>query len=244
MKAFSFLLIACVLCGPTARGQEASPSATRAQPDTSEIPKGYEIGQEEDEKMISPDGRFAILLPVRNDKNDAENGPPYPPNLLVRLRPYLVLAKVRKVGLPRGWRDQLRSEWNGNGMVAIWEERKWGTGDLTVYEIENDKVKRAHPIFKEARNYFERDFHQRFLKKYPNEHDGFTFVSNEDQPGTRDFQFKGRKLEVHFLADNKPNLAPGPHWSAELFATWNLDTARLDKVDFRPGEIEVRPEPE
>ncbi len=127
---------------------------------------------------------------------------------------------------------------------AIWEERKWGIGDLSVYEIENDKVKRTHPVFKEARKYFERDFHQRFLKKYPGEHDGFTFVSDEDQPGKRNFQFKGRKLEIYLSADNKPNLAPGPHWSAELVATWNLDTARFDKVDFRPGEIEVRPEPE
>src|SRR3954449_1520595 len=126
MKTLPFLLLTFVVCDFAARGQETSPSATEVQPDASEIPKAYEIGEHEHEKMVSPDGRFAILLPVRNEKNDAENGPPYPPNLLVRLRPYLVLAKVRKVGLPQGWRDQLRSEWNGNGMVAIWEERKWG----------------------------------------------------------------------------------------------------------------------
>src|SRR3954452_22028753 len=133
MKRFSFLLIACVLCGPTARAQEASPSASKAQPDTSEIPKAYEIGEHEHEKMVSPDGRFAILLPVRNEKNDGENGPPYPPNLLVRLKPYLVLAKVSKIGLPRGWRDELRAEWSGNATVAISIHRKWGIGDLTVY---------------------------------------------------------------------------------------------------------------
>ena len=237
MRAFSLCLIMFLFCGFAARAQEPSPSVTEVQPDASEIPKDYEIGEMEDNKMVSPDGRFAILFPIRNEENDAENGPPYPPNLLVRLKPYLVLAKVRKIGLPPGRVDQLRAEWNGNGMVAIWEHRKWGIGDLSVYEIENDKVKRVHPVFKEARKYFDRDFHQRFLKKYPKEYDNYTFVSDwKEANGDRDFKFNGRRLEVYLGADNKPNLAPGPHWTAELFATWNLDTAKFEKVDFRPGK--------
>jgi N-acetylmuramoyl-L-alanine amidase len=33
-----------------------------------------------------------------------------------------------------------------------------------------------------------------------------------------------------------------PHWTASLHAVWNLDKVDFDKVDFRPGPIELRPE--
>ena len=46
---------------------------------------------------------------------------------------------------------------------------------------------------------------------------------------------------LNLNADNKPNLAGGPHWTAELHAVWNLDTGKFDKVDFKPGEISDRP---
>jgi len=45
---------------------------------------------------------------------------------------------------------------------------------------------------------------------------------------------------LNIFAENKPNLAPGPVWSAELQAVWDLDKAKFDKVDFRPGEISIR----
>ena len=78
---------------------------------------------------------------MRNEKNDEDNGPPYPPNLLVRLNPYDVLAKVKTPGLPVGWRDKLLAEWNGNDVVAVWVYAKWGIANLSVYEIANDKLK-------------------------------------------------------------------------------------------------------
>jgi len=84
--------------------------------------------------------------------------------------------------------------------------------------------------------YFDRDFKARFLKKYPGE-DGYTFVSDEDR--AKEIEFKDRKLILNIFAENKPNLAPGPVWSAELHAVWDLDKAKFDKVDFKPGEISV-----
>ena len=200
---------------------------------TSQIPKDYEMLEE----SASPDGRFAILSPVRNEKNDEDNGRPYPPNLLVRLNPYAVLAKVKTPGLPVGWRDKLLAEWNGNDVVAIWVYAKWGIANLSVYEIANDKLKRTHPVFREARKYFDRDFHQRFLKKYPKEYDQYTFVSHENEA---DFDFKGRRLLLNLYAENKPNVAPGPIWSAELHAIWNLDAGKFEKVTFPPSEIGIR----
>ena len=202
---------------------------------TSQIPKDYEMLEE----SASPDGRFAVLSPVRNEKNDEENGPPYPPNLLVQLNPYAVLAKVKTPGLPVGWRDNLLAKWNGNDVVAVWVRAKWGIANLSVYEIADDKLKRTHPVFREARKYFDRDFHQRFLKKYPKEYDQYTFVSRGNEA---DFDFKGRKLLLNLYAENKPNVAPGPIWSAELHAIWNLDAGKFEKVTFPPSEIGIRKE--
>jgi hypothetical protein len=239
VKQLVISLFIFIALGPLNGAQEESASPAEEEkmyPDASEIPKNYEIGDEEN-RLISSDGKYAVLFPVRNEASDEENGPPYPRNLLVRLKPYTVLAKVRQPGLPIGWRDKLLAEWNGNTVVAIYVESKWGITDLSVYEIDNDNLKRAHAIFTEACKYFDRDFHQRFLRKYPKEYDHYTFVGHEETP---DFEFKGRQVIVNLYGENKPNLAPGPIWSAELHGIWNLDTGKFDTVDFKPGKISIR----
>lgn len=235
MRIAVLALTISLFCILALRAEEPSPtpSATEVHADTSQIPKDYEMLED----SASPDGRFAVLSPVRNEKSDEENGPPYPPNLLVRLNPYAVVAKVKTPGLPVGWRDKLVAEWNGNAAVAVSVDAKWGIADLSIYEIANDKLKRTHPVFREARKYFDRDFQQRFLKKYPKEYDHYLFVSHEN---TADFDFKGRKLLLNLYAENKPNVAPGPIWEAELHATWDLDTGKFEKVDFPPSKIGIR----
>jgi hypothetical protein len=249
------LLVALVVAGGSAIcAQESSPSVSPT-PDVSEIPKGYEIGEnepshrpviglnkgDEREKMISPDGRFAVLCPLQGTQDASDH---YPPNLLVRLKPYAVIATVEKDGLPQHVTTELGATWNGNSMVAIWKYRRWGIIDLSVYEIENDRLKRVEPVMHEAIKYFERDIRARLLKRYPKESEIIIFLSCDDKP-TRgpDFKFDGHRLLLALAADNKPNLAPGPHWTAELHAIWNIDTAKFDKVDFRPGKIDTNPQP-
>jgi hypothetical protein len=254
LKRVIAFVSAFVVCSLVIRAEEASPSVSLT-PDVSEMPKDYEIGEnepserpvigleknDEREKMISPDGRFAVLCPLQGTED--ANGK-YPPNLLVRLRPYAVIATVEKDGLPQNVTTQLNATWNGNAIVAIWEYRRWGIIDLNVYEIENDKLRRVQHVLREARKYFQRDIRTRLLKKYPKESETIIFLSCDDK-STRsaDFKFDGHKLLLNLAADNKPNLAGGPHWTAELHATWNLDTAKFDKVDFRPGEIDINPQP-
>jgi hypothetical protein len=50
------------------RAEEASPGEAAVQ-SNADIPKGYEIG----EKSLSPDGRFAILYPIRGHDDSAES---------------------------------------------------------------------------------------------------------------------------------------------------------------------------
>lgn len=235
-RILSLVLIGFWSWNLVVHAQEQSPASGEVQP-VAEVPNGYEVG----EKSVSPDGRYAFLYPVRDEAN---RGADYPPNLLVRLKPYSVLAKIGKSGVPQNARrGELVAEWNGNSAIAICERGKWGMVDLKVYEIENDKTKRVHLVFREARKYFDRDFRSRFLKKYPKEKGNITFVFEAGEPNAEpEFEFKGRKLLLNLAADNTPNLAPGPHWTAELHATWDLDTGRFEKVDFRPGPIGVRPE--
>jgi hypothetical protein len=85
--------------------------------------------------------------------------------------------------------------------------------------------------------YFDRDFKARFLGKYPAE-DSYTFVSDEDR--AKEIEFNDQKLILNIFAENKPNLATVPVWSAKLHALWDLDEARFNKVDFKPGRISVR----
>jgi hypothetical protein len=200
------------------------------------VPKGYVVGTE----SVSPDGRFAILYPVRGD-NDAD----LPPNLLVCLAPYAVLTRIgTEGGRWEGARGQPLARWNGNSVVAIWWAQKWGIEDLAIYEIEKDEIKRIQPVWRQVRLLFDQDFQKRFLKDYPDEKgSGVIFVSRNDvTAGKPEFEFKDHKLLLNLFADNKPNLSTTPHWTASLQAVWNLDKAEFDKVDFRPGPIELRPD--
>ncbi len=211
--------------------QDESASPAEEAKTYPEVPKQYEVGED----TISPDGRFAILYPVR-DENSNE-GPAFP-NVLVRLKPYKVIKELDIDPAWKGMRGSPAAKWNGSQFVAIWREMKWGNEDLVVYELANDKVKREEKIWPEVIKYFDRDFHQRFLKKYPKESDSYTFVA--DNSDLKSFEFKDHKLLLNISAENKPNLAPGPIWSAELHGIWDLDKAKFDKVDFKPGEISVR----
>ena len=215
-----------------AHGQEESASPAPEKKSYPQIPKEYEVGED----TISPDGRFAILYEVRDQDSNVDPGLP---NLLVRLKPYEVLKEIESGdGVTfQGGRGAAGARWGGNDWVAVWHQRKWGNEDLVVYQITNDKIKREEKIWPEVVKYFDRDFKARFLKKYPGE-DGYTFVSDEDRG--KEIEFKDHKLILNIFAENKPNLAPGLVWSAELHAIWGLDKAKFDKVDFTPGEISVR----
>jgi hypothetical protein len=239
IRAISVFILLTPCVAAKLRAQDASPSGTVAPlPVSDEIPKGYEIGED----TLSPDRQLAILYPLQGTQDKNDN---YPPNLLVRLKPYAVIAPVEKEGLPQNVTTELNAQWNGNSMVAIWEYRRWGIVDLNIYEIENDKVTRVQPVWREALKIFERDFRNRFLKTYPREDDSFIIVSeHSEKTGRGDFQFKGRQLILDLRADNKPGGAPGPDWTAKLQATWNLDAGKFDKVHFWPGEIHINPEAE
>lgn len=186
------------------------------------------------EETISSDGRFALVYPVQ-DPDTLEVAEL--PNLLVQLKPYKVVLEIDE-SAPLGRRGAPAAKWNENDFVAIWRQMKWGIENLVVYEIANDKVKRTEKIWPQVVKYFDRDFHERFLKQYPKESDSYTFVS--DDADVKTFEFKGDTLVLDIRAENKPNLAPGPIWSAELRAVWDLKSDKFDKIDFIPGEISVR----
>jgi hypothetical protein len=213
LRLLIFVFVLCFFDGLMLRAEAASPGEAAVQ-SNADIPEGYEVG----EKSLSPNGRFAILYPIRGD-DTAE----LPPNLLVCLKPYSVLTRIgTEGGRWRGARGQPLAKWNGNSIVAIWFAARWGMEDLAIYEIEADEIKQIQPVWRQVR---------------------ILFVSQDDVSGSKpEFEFKGRKMLLNLFADNKPNLSTTPHWTASLHAVWNLDKVDFDKVDFRPGPIELRPE--
>ena len=234
MKPLIFVLVICLVTAVTVRAQETSPGSATIQ-FAADIPEGYEIG----EKSLSPNGRFAILYPIRG--NDSAE---LPPNLLVCLKPYSVLTRIgTEGGRWQGARDQPLAKWNGDSIVAIWIAARWGMKDLAIYEIEADQIKQVQPVWRALYSIFNRDFRERFLSKYPDEKgSGVIFVSKSEGPDSKpELEFKGHKMLLNLFADNKPNLSVTPHWTASLDAVWNLDKAELESIDFRPGPIEERP---
>jgi hypothetical protein len=160
VKALVFVFVLCFFPGLILHAEEASPGKPMVQ-SIADIPKEYEIG----EKSLSPNGRFAILYPIRED-DSAE----LPPNLLVCLKPYSVLTGLGTEGGRRqGARDQPLARWNGNSTVAIWIAARWGMKGLAIYEIEADEIKRIQPVWQRVWLLFDHDFRERFLSKYPDE---------------------------------------------------------------------------
>src|SRR6266487_5846793 len=233
MKSLIFSVALLVSFCLAVRAQEEPASPTAEEKSYPEVPKEYEVG----ESTGSPDGRFAILYEVRDEDSNVDPGLP---NLLVRLKPYAVLKEIETDdGVTwKGGRGAADARWNGNDWVAVWHHRKWGDEDLVVYQIANDKIKREEKIWPDVVKYFDRDWQSRYLKKYPMEKDSYTFRA--DNPHVVTFEFKYHKLLLNIFAENRPNLAPGPHWSAELHGIWDLDKAKFEKVDFKPGEISIR----
>ena len=233
MKVLISSLMIATAVATSIRAQEESASPAAEKKSYPEVPKEYEVG----ENTVSPDGRFAILYEVRDEDSNVDPGLP---NLLVRLKPYAELEEIETDnGVTwKGGRGAADAKWNGNDCVAVWHHRKWGDEDLVVYQIANDKINREEKIWPEVVKYFDRDWQRRYLKKYPKEEDSYTFRA--DDPDVVTFEFKDHKLLLNIFAENRPNLAPGPHWSAELHAIWDLDKAKFDKVDFRPGKISIR----
>ena len=88
VKALIFVFVLCFGDGLMLRAQEAS-RGNAAVERIADIPKGYELG----EKSLSPNGRFAILYPIRGDDSSE-----LPPNLLVCLKPYSVLTRIGTEG--------------------------------------------------------------------------------------------------------------------------------------------------
>ncbi len=233
MKSLIISVALLMSFGLAVRAQEEAASPALEEKAYPEVPKEYQVGQ----STVSLDGRFGILYPVRDENSNEDS---MLPNLLVRLKPYAVLKEIETGdGVTwKGGRGAADAKWNGNDWVAVWHHRKWGDEDLVVYQIANDKIIREDKIWPEVVKYFDRDWQRRYLKKYPKEEDSYTFRA--DDPDVVTFEFKDHKLLLNIFAENRPNLAPGPHWSAELHAIWDLDKAKFDKVDFRPGKISIR----
>ena len=111
MKALIFVFVLCFFDGLMLRAEEVSPDKLAVQ-SIADIPEGYEIG----EKSLSPNGRFAILYPIRGD-DSAE----LPPNLLVCLKPYSVLTRIGTEG----------GRWQGASRpTAVEVERQLNRRDL------------------------------------------------------------------------------------------------------------------
>ena len=195
VKALIFVVVICLIPAVTVRANETSPAGAAIE-SAADIPKGYEVG----EKSLSPNGRFAILYPIRGD-DSAE----LPPNLLVCLKPYSVLTRLgTEGGRWQGARDQPLAKWNGNSIVAIWVAARWGMEDLAIYEIEADEIKRIQPVWRRVWLLFDHDFRERFLSKYPDEKgSGVIFVSKREGPNSKpEFEFKGHKMLLNLFADN------------------------------------------
>jgi hypothetical protein len=105
-------------------------------------------------------------------------------------------------------------------------------------------VVKKQDVLGPVREVFREDFRKRLLARYPDATETIILVASEgEEDPAPSYQFKGRRLLLNFFADNKPNLAGGPHWSATLEAVWDPDQGRFRSVKLDPGPVEWRNDP-
>jgi hypothetical protein len=106
VRTFVLCVMTACWCVASTRGQETGTSPrVSPTPDASAIPEGYEVGVE----SLSPNGRFALLYPVRGESLA---------NVLVRLKPYVEIAQISDdASYWQGMRGEPISARNSNGSV-------------------------------------------------------------------------------------------------------------------------------
>jgi len=228
MHLWKTLVLMIFLAGLTPLGaSDSSPS-----PDTA-IPSNYEIG----EHTLSPNGSFAILFPKRDS---ASSNGEFPPNLLVGLQPYRELSRFEP-GVPLDATTSLNVLWDSNERLAVWYFRNWGPVALYDVHIDGAGAQTSPDLLTFALAPLRADLKERLLTPYPGESPTILFVAQEgiEDPEPWLF-FQKNGLTFHLHADNKPNMAPGPHWSANLTATWNSGHSRLENIQIEKIPVSIR----
>ena len=172
---------------------------------------------------VSPDGKFALIVP----NGDPEAMSPHGKNYLVALQPFAVIGALETespyfAGESHGG---ITAEWSGDSSVALVTlGSKWGPGDVFLLELKDGKLARMTNLLTKAHDLLVPDYRKAKPKPEPyNDDTDFVFVA-EDPVCTLD------GTGVVKIAGNAATDPKGgdPHrWKAHLTATWDIVAAKF-----------------
>lgn len=141
-----------------------------------EYAKAYVVASD----TISPDERFAVIIP----KGDPEEMSPAGKNYFVALQPFAIIA-----ALDTKWPDfvgrnhgGIGVEWSRDRSVALVTlASKWGPGDICLLELHDGKLTRTTKLLAKLHNLLLPDF--RKAKPKPDAYNGFfDFIFEAEDP--------------------------------------------------------------
>ena len=218
-------VLAAFLCGNVDAAEESE------RPETSfRLPAEYAANYIVAADSLSPDGKFAIIIP----KGDPDAMSPRGKDHLAALEPFAILGTLDTEspyfeGQSHGG---LTAEWSEDSSVALVTlASKWGPGDVFLLELRDGKLTRMTNLLAKVHDLLLPDY--RKAKPQParyNEYFDFIFES-EDPVCMLD---GGTRVQINADATNDPKGVLGRRWNAHIAATWDIAAARFTDHKITP----------
>jgi hypothetical protein len=213
----------------------------------------FSFGQEEDEdsstglpdeysdyliasKTLSPDKKIAVIYPTSDLCDDPKPGPANRcQDYLVAFEPFRILTKLETQWpfFKNESHGGLSAEWSKDGAaVLVTLDRKWGPGDIFLYEIHDGKLTRATNLLRKVHDLLVPDYKK---SKAPRYNDYFDFIfDTEDNTPVCEFIDAGH-VRIRGNATNDPKSSERHNWTASVEATWDIAQAKFTSQKVKRG---------
>jgi hypothetical protein len=182
------------------------------------LPDAFALAYEFEADSISPDGRFAVILP--RGGSDFANEEALGRDFVVSLKPFQILAANEGVYY-RGT-NGMGVEWTSDSSaVLVTLGGRWGTIGATLFELRDGRVTRRTDLWGEMMKLVATKFPKGKVKPY----NGIQLFT-PDATDNWSFSKDGKQVSVELDGNTAPNAAPGLQWAVTFKGVWSVPEAK------------------
>ncbi len=186
------------------------------------FPDAFAFGYHVADDSISPDGEYAVISPnLHRISYEVAR------DFLVALKPFRFLA-VNEAETPNDIRNTTFVEWaKDNSDVVISVDGKWGPVGFTLFELQDDRVKRQTNLYAEIVRLLEPAYRRAKVEPW-NDFNHFNFDRRGKDIGEEcHLENDGRQIRFDVFATNNPKPMDPPikTWGGHFEGTWSIPEA-------------------
>jgi hypothetical protein len=200
------------------------PAAVEGEPEADSstgLPDKYAKDYLVASSTLSPDKKFAVIYPTRDDAEFPEGK-----NYVVSLKPFVIVGKLdtKSPYFKNESHGGLSADWSDDSSVALVTlDGKWGPNGIFLVEFRDNKLNRTTNILAKTHDLLLPDYRKAKPERY-NEYFDFIFES-ENEPICKLDGVKQVRIEAHATTD--PKGLSRRKWSAQVKAVWDIPKAKF-----------------